>query len=436
MSRSAKILALALVSALGLGALSRARAQEPEANGPAGATAVDPSTQEAPDDPTHAALRRSLAGPGELVQSEATPTIPAGSIRVTVVGPGGSPIEGAPIRIGVMAQAGGRRDVRGTTGADGIHVFTGLATGSAQAYRVNVEREGASTSSTPFRLEVDRGQDVRVTLLPTTHDARVLLQFLGVTAIELKPGRVHVQQAAELMNMSESLYVFPERGLHVRLPEGHLAFQSADVMTDQHITPAGDGFDLTGSIPPGRVQLTWAFDLPLGGGELAIDQPIAFAQTYVYRVISDAADGMSLEVEGFPPAQRFDADGRSLLGTQSERTPQDSPLRALHIRLGGIPGPGPLRWIAVALAGLFVLLGAFLATNAKSAKAFTAEARARRKEELLDAVATLERERSEGEVGPEYHARRRRELLDELALLLKLEARDGTPSEPTPARGK
>ena len=104
MSRSAKILALALVSALGLGALSRARAQEPEANGPAGATAVDPSTQEAPDDPTHAALRRSLAGPGELVQSEATPTIPAGSIRVTVVGPGGSPIEGAPIRIGVMAQ--------------------------------------------------------------------------------------------------------------------------------------------------------------------------------------------------------------------------------------------------------------------------------------------------------------------------------------------
>jgi hypothetical protein len=380
----------------------------------------------------HSAVRRSLEG-AQLVSAQPNDALAAGTIHVTVVDRAGTPIAGAPIRIGVMAQGGTRSDVRASSASDGTATFTRLATGSGQAYRVNVTREGATTSSTPFRLEEDHGHEVRITLLPVTHDENAILQFLGMTVMELKPGRLHVQQAAELMNLSEMLYVFPSEGLFARLPPGHLAFQSSEVMTDQHIAMEEGGFRLKGSLAPGRVQLTWAFDLPLDGTTLAFEQPMPFARTYVYRVVADAAPGMSLEVDGFPPTQRLEAEGREYVGTQVEHGPTDPPLRSLRVRLEGIPGPGPFRYVAIALAVGLIGLGAYLFSRGRVGERFTAEARSARKEELLGELVTLERDRERGEVGPGYHARRRRELVDELALLLKLDERDGGAAKPRAA---
>jgi hypothetical protein len=339
------------------------------------------------------------------------------------------------VNIGTMASEGRRERIPGRTDASGVATFAGLETGSGQAYRVNVPSEGATYSSTPFRLEPNMGQDVHVTRLPITRDQRVLLQLVD-TQIELREDRAHVTQRVQLMNLGERTYVFPIRGLHYELPHGAIAFQTEPVMTDQHVTETDGVVEIKGSLPPGGVQLPWAFDVPLHGGTLSLTFP-QHVRTYQWRVISDAPDGLRLDAtavapghadDGSPASQFSDpeageSDGRSVVFTELSRTPQDPPLRSVVVRLAGIPTPGPLRWIAIVVAFLIVALAVWLLFFDRDTRAiFDAKPwRDARRKELLAEAEQLGRERTKGEVGPKYFARRRGELVAEMSLLLRAE---------------
>ncbi|MBC7171485.1 MAG: hypothetical protein H5U40_03615 [Polyangiaceae bacterium] len=212
----------------------------------------------------------------------------------------------------------------------------------------------------------------------------------------------------------------PEGGLHIKLPEGFTAFQSQQVMTDQRIIPDERGFKLEGSLPPGRVQLAWAFDLPIRGDELTFSQPIPF-RTYQYVVVSDYAPGLGLEVEGFPEARTADNAGRPHIATRMERSPNEPAWERLRVTLRGIPGPGPERTLAVLFALGFVGLAIYLARRSSAGDREEALARAARREELLEEARELEAAFASESVGPKYHERRRREIIDELAILLGMD---------------
>ncbi|MBW2224294.1 MAG: hypothetical protein JRF54_08765 [Deltaproteobacteria bacterium] len=296
-----------------------------------------------------------------------------------------------------------------------------MQTDAKHSYRVNVPYEGARYSSTPFRLDVAKGQRVRVVRLPTTADIRRVFQVLGRTIIEFRDDRAHITQEARLTNLGETTYVFPEGGMSIRLPESFKAFDSRALMTDQRLAATDEGFEISGSIPPGRADLMWTYDIPLGGTSLSIQQPVPFA-TMEYQVVSDYVDGMSLEVDGFQVARVHEGADRRYLVAGLMRRPGDAPVDLLRIHIRGIPGGGPLPYIAAAIALILMFLGVWLLFRPLDETAALAKVRDDRRRELLDEIAALEDQRKSEAVGPSYYEHRRRELTDELAIVLRMQS--------------
>ena len=366
-----------------------------------------------------AIVDRVLGNVPNVVTSVADPELPAGTIRVDVTEPDGSAVADQAIRLGIMEQSGTRESKACLTDAQGTCTFEGLIVDTKHSYRVNAPHQGARYSSTPFRLDPGRGQRVRVVRLPTTRDDRRVFQVLGRTMIEFRDDRARVTQEAQLTNLGNATYVFPDGGMQVRLPEGFKAFDTRKAMTDQQVTATDDGVAITGSIPPGRITLLWAYDVPVTGRVFALEQPVPFA-TMEYQVVSDYVDGMSLEVEGFQVARVREGTDRRFLVAGLMRRPGDPPLDPLRIRIRGIPGGGPLPYVATAIALLFAIFGFRMLMQPVDRTAEIAKLREDRQAELLDEIAALERERTEETIGPKFYAQRRRELTDELAIVLRM----------------
>ncbi|MFI5308793.1 MAG: hypothetical protein ACHQ53_15660 [Polyangiales bacterium] len=259
--------------------------------------------------------------------------------------------------------------------------------------------------------------------LPVTRDERMVVLYLGATSLELKDDRIKVVQEAQLLNLGGSTYVFPEAGVLVPLPKGFMAVQSQESMSDQHVVEAPhEGLRVHGSLPPGQVTVLWGFDVPLSGSEAHLSIPIPWL-TFAYRVIADAPPGMTIEVADMPEPLMHSDNGRRFWVTETQRKVGDIPFRRLQITLRGIPGPGPGRFIAAALALCALAAGIVISRRgpAPSATASTAELDAR-KAELLDRARELHALRDAGETGPEYHAEQLTALTDEMAALLFEEA--------------
>ena len=366
-------------------------------------------------------VNRVLGNVAELVTSAVDAELPPGTIAVEVADATGTGISKQAVRLGVMEQSGGRESKACVTDDKGMCSFADLLTDTEHSYRVNVPYEGARYSSTPFRLDAAKGQRVRVVRLPTTTDNRRVFQVLGRTMIEFRDDRAHISQEARLANLGEATYVFPEGGMSIRLPEGFKAFDSMAVMTDQRLAVTDDGLEISGSISPGRVDLMWTYDIPIGGTSISIQQPVPFA-TMEYQVISDYVDGMTLEVEGFQVARVHEGADRRFLVAGLMRRPGDAPVDPLRIHIRGIPGGGPLPYLASAIAAIFVFLGVWLLFRPLDQSKSLAKVRDDRQGELLEEIASLESQRKSEAIGPSYYEHRRRELTDELAIVLRMQS--------------
>jgi hypothetical protein len=366
-------------------------------------------------------VNRVLGNVPDLVTSVVDPELPVGTIAVEVVDEAGAAVSKQAVRLGVMEQSGGRDSKACVTDEKGTCSFEALLTDTKHSYRVNVPYNGARYSCTPFRLDSEKGQRVRVVRLPTTTDNRRVFQVLGRTMIEFRDDRAHVQQEARLTNLGGVTYVFPEGGMQIRLPDGFKAFDSMEVMTDQRLAATDDGLDISGSIPPGRVDLMWTYDIPATGTSVLIEQPVPFA-TMEYQVISDYVDGMTMEVEGFQVARVHEGGDRRFLVAAMMRRPGDAPIDPLRIHIRGIPGGGPLPYFAAAIALIFLFFGIWLLFRPLDRTAIMAKVREGRRAELLDDIAALESQRKADSIGPSFYEHRRRELTDELAIVLRMQS--------------
>ncbi len=368
-----------------------------------------------------AVLDRVRGTVDELVTSVVDAEVAEGTIAVEIVDVTGTGISGQAVRLGLMEQSGGRESKACVTDEQGVCSFIDLPTDAKHSYRVNVPYEGARYSSTPFRLDPAKGQRVRVIRLVTTTDNRRVFQLLGRTMIEFRDGRAHITQEARLTNLGEATYVFPEAGMSIRLPAGFKAFDSMAVMTDQRLAATDDGLEISGSIPPGRANLTWTYDIPIDATTLSIEQPVPFA-TMEYQVVSDYVDGMTLEVEGFQVARVHEGGDRRYLVAALMRRPGDAPVDPLMIHIRGIPGGGPLPYLAAAIAAIFVFLGIWLLFRPMDQTKILARVRDDRRAGLLDEIASLEGQRKSEAIGPSYYEHRRRELTDELSIVLRMQS--------------
>ena len=193
------------------------------------------------------------------------------------------------------------------------------------------------------------------------------------------------------------------------------------VMTDQRLAATDDGLEISGSIPPGRANLMWTYDIPIDATTLSIEQPVPFA-TMEYQVVSDYVDGMTLEVDGFQVARVHEGGDRRYLVAGLMRRPGDAPVDPLRILVRGIPGGGPLPYLAAAIAAIFGFLGIWLLFRPMDQTKILARVRDERRAGLLDEIASLEGQRKAEAIGPSYYEHRRRELTDELSIVLRMQS--------------
>src|SRR5690606_23350715 len=100
--------------------------------------AADPHGGDPHGDPHGGDGMARIFSPPELGSAEPSAAVPVGSIRVTVVDIDGRPIPDAAVDLGVRTQSDDRTRHNARTDASGRVLFERLATGTAQAYRVNV----------------------------------------------------------------------------------------------------------------------------------------------------------------------------------------------------------------------------------------------------------------------------------------------------------
>jgi hypothetical protein len=358
-----------------------------------------------------------------IATAQPDPSLPPGTIRVRVIdATTEQPVGNAQLQLGTMSRDNSHKTQDATTAANGEYRYEKLAGGDGQAYRVNVLHDGAKYSSTPFRLPLEGGYDVLVRQLPTTRDSREVVLYVGATSVEVRDERLKIVQQARLINIGSKTYVFPDGGQLIKLPQGYKAFQAEEVMTDQHLKDEPDqGFKFSGSLAPGEATLTWGFDLPYDSTKVDLFFDLPWV-TFAYRVLADAAPGMSLAVDDMPAPELHDENGRRFWVSEVVKRVGDPPLKSLKIHVSGIPGPGPTRIIALVVA-LFVLGGGLWFAR-KPPPAATSTNRAvgtnfeERKAELVAQAAQLEAERKRDEIGPEFYEQQIADLEEQLAALL------------------
>ena len=302
--------------------------------------------------------------------------------------------------------------------------FTELASGSGQAYRVSALSEGVRFAARPFRLEPGRGVRVELRRYPVTQEGKSLVLGLGHVEITLKEKRVRVVEQLELWQLAEAAFRFPEEGLLLPLPEGFKALQIEERMGDPRLLEDERGLRLRGALMPGRTTLLFAYDLPIEGGEMRFSHPIPW-KVARFRVVTEAVEGLRLDVEGMPAPRRHEVGGRPMWITELDRKPSDPPLDRLTVRLLGLPGPGPVRWLGLLAAACFALAGSVggsLRGRSRRRREVLAERLAAARQEVLAERVALERERHDGEVGPQYYAHRLEVLRERLAWILRIEA--------------
>lgn len=302
----------------------------------------------------------AMAGPSvhtSLTKAEEDTSLPVGTIAVKVVDAQGVALPQADVELGTLNSEGTRDKRRKQTDASGQTVFDRLPGGNTQAYRINVPYQGALFSSSPFQLPMTHGYSVVVQRLEVTESEQTLVQSLGQFLVEFKDDRMHISQQARLVNLGDRAVVWPSDGLEVTLPKNFTALNFEKVMTDQRFEPTARGFKIKGSLAPGEVVLTWAFDLPIEGSDMKFDLPVVW-RTFRYRALVEAPEGLDVALTGLPAPTLYDEDDHRVYASLVQRSPSDAPLESVGVTLRNIPGPGPARWVA--LFCVVLILGAAL----------------------------------------------------------------------------
>jgi hypothetical protein len=354
------------------------------------------------------------------------PSLPVGTIVVSLRDAKDQPVPRGPIALSELFNtvAKGESPERVTqrdVGEDGITRFDGLTIGSSTTYKVSSQRGAGHYDVPRFSLNDKAGK--RVVL--HVYDASANIEELpagsqGMVYVSLREDAIQIEQLLSVFNLGPVSWT-PE--VVMSLPAGFKAFNKQEGGDARVEEVAGKGAALRGTFGPGRHDIDFRYQIPLDEEEkqsFKIELPPHTAQV---RVIAEAARTMSLDVKGFPVAQKTNREGKRLLVTEKQMSRADGGVSELQITLYGLPTPGPGRWIAVLLAliaigvgGAYYLQRMDPGTIDDDARSDLVEAR----EALLKEIVALERAHAAGEIGPKTYARLRAAMLDSLARIVAM----------------
>jgi hypothetical protein len=308
------------------------------------------------------------------------------------------------------------------TDTEGRARFDGLTAASEYTYQAVVPSGAAEYSSSPFNLNENVGQRLRLHVFPVTRDIRsAMVGMRGFVYIEPRDDVFAFEVLYRVFNIGAVTWV-PENVV-MRLPEGFKAFSAPKGMSNNTTFEQveGQGARLTGTFDPGQHDVSFRFQVPKLAESGVIFRVGALPRTAELRVIAEASSQMSLTVEGFEiPQVSANQQGKRVLVTRRVLQTGDELDGGVSISLDGMPVPGNGRWIALAIAAALAAVG--LASAWGYMRLDPDDLRqnqdlASAKELLLAELVAVERARRAGELGPRAHAEAKRTLLDALARL-------------------
>ncbi|WP_437608136.1 carboxypeptidase-like regulatory domain-containing protein [Sorangium sp. So ce834] len=374
--------------------------------------------------------------PDDTAQEDAG--LPPGVIALTVQDADGQPIPRIAVDIDIMqssvTKGESRERVTRETDDAGTVRLENLTIGGGTSYGISVTRNGGTFSLPHFGLSAEAGKRAVLHVYEATPDVNSLLVgSQGIVYLQLRQDSIQVEQLFQVFNLGRVAWLPDET---FALPPDYKAFNKSEGMDEVRFEEVkGTGVALRGTVSPGRHEGQFRWQVPLNGEErqtIRIELPPRMAQL---RVMAEASKSMTLNVAGFPAAQRTqNRDGKKILITEKAGNRAEGGMRTIEITLGGLPTPGVGRWIALVLAGAAVIGGAALNFVRRREGDRGPDDEERRelleaRDALLDEFVELERARKRGDVGPKTYDRVRTALLDALARIVNM-------IESTPARGK
>lgn len=271
-------------------------------------------------------------------------TLPAGTVRVTVLDADGLPIPRAPIALEtVIVRA--RADALDVVAKDsavadekGVVTFPKVRVAADLRHVVSTPRGDGTFATEPFTLGAKSGKRVVVHAYETVRDlAHALVAMQTLTALFVRADKIEVEVLYRIYNIGRVAWV-PEN-VRVAFPPGVDGFFASDLgmaVRTADITRAG--FTITGTVTPGKHELQYHYEVPRdpsGAQRLVLDQPPRVAQA---RVVLDASGAARLAVAGFPEAKETKVgDGVPALVTDRTVSRADGGVKSLDITFAGDP---------------------------------------------------------------------------------------------------
>ena len=316
--------------------------------------------------------------------------------------------------------------------AEGQARFEGLQIGSEWSYQAIAKHASIAYSSQAFQLSPMAGKRVLVRVYEATRDIdAALVGVQAFLAMEPREEFLQVEQIFHFANMSDRTLIIPE--WIVPLERGYQAFAGTEESSEIRIEVLeGRGFKVSGFVRPGAHEASFRYQIPYSSSESIHFSAWMIPRVAQLRVIAAAAGSTRMRVEGMPePFVSKGNDGQKMLITERTVLPGSDQVEVASITVQGLPTPGPARWYALSVAIAAIVLGLVLAarTGQQSDRASDLELRGdieRAKKVVLEEIASLEKSRSTGELGPKTYEHTRRSLVDSLARLLGIEKNLGS----------
>lgn len=312
-------------------------------------------------------LGGALAAP----QALAAPMAPqdAGQIDGNVLNGtnGGQPLANQSVALILHIGAGQQQVATTITDATGTFHFTGLATDQQDIYEASVAYQGATYTSDPISL-AGNPRPPAITVLAydaTSSDAQV-----GVGRVTLlfdKPdiesGTIHVVELATMVNAGQQTFVGqtgPSNGmpmglLRFALPDGYRNLLPQDGFGSGQIIQVNRGFASTAPVLPGDSQFAFSFTYPYDGTRSTFTYEAAYPTVQVVVLMPP---GITVSMPGAKSLGTVDASGSKMQVWQA------GPLlrgKTTTLTMSALPVPGqrptfdPI-WLDV-IAALVALVG-------------------------------------------------------------------------------
>jgi hypothetical protein len=342
---------------------------------------------------------------------------------------GGKPLSGQTVTLILHVGAGQQQVATTTTDAAGNFHFTGLATDQQDIYAASVSYQGATYTSDPISLAGDPHPPA-ITVL--AYDATASDAQLGIGRVTLlfdKPtinnGTIRVVELLTMVNAGNQTFVgqtgpsggMPMGLLRFALPSGFSNLLPQDGFGGGQIIQVNRGFATTAPVLPGQTQFSFSFTYPYDGTH----------STFTYEAVYPTVQVVVLA----PPGIAVTLPGGKSLGTVSAsgskmQVWQAGPLlrgKTASVTMGGLPVPGerptfnPV-WLDI-LTGILALVAfalvAYYLRRSRPAGSMPARvsgpeaalnashqassaARDEKSDDLLRALARLDREHDAGKL--------------------------------------